>query len=48
MMVAAVVPELDDAEIAARLSVSPFTVEIHADRAMTEVGARDGASGCRW
>ena len=34
---------LDNHEIAARLSVSPFTVKTHAVRAMTKVGARDRA-----
>jgi DNA-binding CsgD family transcriptional regulator len=29
---------LDNAEIAARMSVSPFTVKTHANRAMTKVG----------
>jgi DNA-binding NarL/FixJ family response regulator len=34
---------LDNHEIAARMSVSPFTVKTHAVRAMTKVGARDRA-----
>ena len=34
---------LDNQEIAAQLSVSPFTVKTHAVRAMTKVGARDRA-----
>jgi DNA-binding NarL/FixJ family response regulator len=34
---------LGNAEIAARLFVSPFTVKTHAVRAMTKVGARDRA-----
>lgn len=34
---------LDNDEMAARLSVSPFTVKTHAVRAMTKVGARDRA-----
>ena len=34
---------LDNHEIAAQLSVSPFTVKTHAVRAMTKVGARDRA-----
>ncbi|MFI6982934.1 helix-turn-helix transcriptional regulator [Embleya sp. NPDC050154] len=34
---------LGNDEIAARMSVSPFTVKTHAVRAMTEVGARDRA-----
>jgi DNA-binding NarL/FixJ family response regulator len=42
-IVAAVVSGLDNAEIAARMSVSPFTVKTHANRAMTKVGARDRA-----
>jgi len=42
-IVAAVVSGLDNAEIAARMCVSPFTVKTHANRAMTKVGARDRA-----
>jgi DNA-binding NarL/FixJ family response regulator len=42
-IVAAVVSGLDNAGIAALLSVSPFTVKTHANRAMTKVGARDRA-----
>jgi len=34
---------LDNHEIAAQMSVSPFTVKTHAVRAMTKVGARDRA-----
>jgi DNA-binding NarL/FixJ family response regulator len=34
---------LGNSEIAAQLSVSPFTVKTHAVRAMTKVGARDRA-----
>jgi DNA-binding NarL/FixJ family response regulator len=34
---------LDNQEIAAQMSVSPFTVKTHAVRAMTKVGARDRA-----
>lgn len=34
---------LSNEEIAARLSLSPFTVKTHAVRAMTKVGARDRA-----
>ncbi|SBT90340.1 two component transcriptional regulator, LuxR family [Streptomyces sp. DI166] len=34
---------LGNDEIAARMSVSPFTVKTHAVRAMTKVGARDRA-----
>ncbi|MGH3247501.1 MAG: LuxR C-terminal-related transcriptional regulator [Trebonia sp.] len=34
---------LGNDEIAAQLSVSPFTVKTHAVRAMTKVGARDRA-----
>jgi len=34
---------LDNHEIAAQMSVSPFTVKTHAIRAMTKVGARDRA-----
>ena len=34
---------MDNHEIAAQLSVSPFTVKTHAVRAMTKVGARDRA-----
>ena len=34
---------LDNAEIAARMFVSPFTVKTHANRAMMKVGARDRA-----
>lgn len=34
---------LDNTEIAARLSVSPYTAKTHAVRAMTKVGARDRA-----
>jgi DNA-binding NarL/FixJ family response regulator len=34
---------MDNQEIAAQMSVSPFTVKTHAVRAMTKVGARDKA-----
>jgi len=39
----AIASGLDNAAIAARLFVSPFTVKTHATRAMTKVGARDRA-----
>lgn len=42
-VVAFVVEGLDNAEIAARIFVSPFTVKTHANRAMMKVGARDRA-----
>lgn len=42
-VVEAVVTGLDNAEIAANLFVSPFTVKTHANRAMNKVGARDRA-----
>lgn len=34
---------LDNAQIAAKMFVSPFTVKTHANRAMAKVGARDRA-----
>jgi DNA-binding NarL/FixJ family response regulator len=34
-------PGWNDAEIAERFFLSPFTVKTHANRAMTKVGARD-------
>lgn len=40
-IVVAVVSGLDNAQIAERLYLSPFTVKTHANRAMTKVGARD-------
>ena len=40
-VVTAIVSGLDNAEIAERLFLSPFTVKTHANRAMTKVGARD-------
>jgi DNA-binding NarL/FixJ family response regulator len=42
-VVALVAAGLGNAEIAAQLFVSPFTVKTHAVRAMTKVGARDRA-----
>jgi DNA-binding NarL/FixJ family response regulator len=42
-VVRAVVSGLDNAEIAATMYLSPFTVKTHANRAMTKVGARDRA-----
>jgi DNA-binding NarL/FixJ family response regulator len=42
-VVRAIVTGLDNAEIAARFFVSPFTVKTHANRAMSKVGARDRA-----
>ena len=42
-VVGAIVSGLDNAEIAAQLFLSPFTVKTHANRAMTKVGARDRA-----
>jgi DNA-binding NarL/FixJ family response regulator len=42
-VVIAVASGLDNHEIAAQMSVSPFTVKTHAVRAMTKVGARDRA-----
>lgn len=40
-VVAAIASGLDNAEIAERFFLSPFTVKTHANRAMTKVGARD-------
>ena len=40
-VVGAIVSGLDNAEIAERFFLSPFTVKTHANRAMTKVGARD-------
>jgi DNA-binding NarL/FixJ family response regulator len=40
-IVTAVVEGLDNAEIARRLFLSPYTVKTHANRAMMKVGARD-------
>ena len=40
-VVAAIAAGLDNAEIAERFFLSPFTVKTHANRAMTKVGARD-------
>ena len=40
-VVGAIVAGLDNAEIAERFFLSPFTVKTHANRAMTKVGARD-------
>ncbi|WP_222196049.1 response regulator transcription factor [Modestobacter italicus] len=40
-VVTAIVSGLDNAEIAERFFLSPFTVKTHANRAMTKVGARD-------
>ncbi|MFT3860279.1 response regulator transcription factor [Micropruina sp.] len=42
-IVQAIVGGLDNAQIAADLFVSPFTVKTHANRAMMKVGARDRA-----
>jgi DNA-binding NarL/FixJ family response regulator len=42
-VVGAIVSGLDNAEIAERFFLSPFTVKTHANRAMTKVGARDRA-----
>lgn len=42
-VVRAIVTGLDNAQIAERLVVSPFTVKTHANRAMNKVGARDRA-----
>jgi len=42
-VVVAVASGLDNHEIAAQMSMSPFTVKTHAVRAMTKVGARDRA-----
>lgn len=42
-MVVLVASGLGNDEIAAQMSVSPFTVKTHAVRAMTKVGARDRA-----
>lgn len=42
-VVAAVVSGLDNAQIAAELYLSPFTVKTHASRAMTKVHAKDRA-----
>ena len=40
-VVGAIASGLDNAEIAERFFLSPFTVKTHANRAMTKVGARD-------
>jgi DNA-binding NarL/FixJ family response regulator len=40
-VVAAIAAGLDNAEIAERFFLSPFTVKTHANRAMAKVGARD-------
>ncbi|MCF4121382.1 response regulator transcription factor [Antribacter sp. KLBMP9083] len=42
-IVEAIVRGLDNAQIAERLYLSPFTVKTHANRAMAKVGARDRA-----
>ncbi|GAA2592615.1 response regulator transcription factor [Winogradskya consettensis] len=42
-VVTMIVQGLDNAAIAGRLHVSPFTVKTHANRAMAKVGARDRA-----
>ncbi|WP_236778985.1 response regulator transcription factor [Agromyces seonyuensis] len=42
-VVRAIVTGLDNAQIAAQLFVSPYTVKTHANRAMAKVGARDRA-----
>jgi DNA-binding NarL/FixJ family response regulator len=42
-VVAAIATGLDNAQIAAQMFVSPFTVKTHANRAMAKVGARDRA-----
>ena len=42
-VVALIVDGLDNAQIAERAFISPFTVKTHASRAMTKVGARDRA-----
>jgi DNA-binding NarL/FixJ family response regulator len=42
-VVEAIVRGLDNAEIAALMFLSPFTVKTHANRAMTKVSARDRA-----
>lgn len=42
-VVRAIVSGLDNAQIAERFVVSPFTVKTHAHRAMNKVGARDRA-----
>lgn len=42
-VVAAIVSGFDNAQIAERMFVSPFTVKTHAHRAMTKVGANDRA-----
>ena len=42
-VVAMIVGGLDNAEIAALMYVSPYTVKTHANRAMAKVGARDRA-----
>ena len=42
-VVAMIVGGLDNAEIAAQMYVSPYTVKTHANRAMAKVGARDRA-----
>ncbi|RZL83679.1 MAG: response regulator transcription factor [Rhodococcus sp. (in: high G+C Gram-positive bacteria)] len=42
-VVEAIVTGLNNAQIAARMFLSPFTVKTHANRAMMKVGARDRA-----
>lgn len=42
-VVTAIASGLDNAQIAAQMFVSPFTVKTHANRAMAKVGARDRA-----
>lgn len=42
-VVGAIVAGMSNAEIAAAMVLSPFTVKTHANRAMTKVGARDRA-----
>ncbi|MDP3951679.1 response regulator transcription factor [Microbacterium sp.] len=42
-VVAAIATGLDNAQIAAQMFVSPFTVKTHANRAMAKLGARDRA-----
>ncbi|WP_394552019.1 response regulator [Agromyces sp. MMS24-JH15] len=42
-IVAYIVEGLDNAQIGARIFISPYTVKTHANRAMMKVGARDRA-----
>ena len=42
-VVAAIATGLDNAQIAAQMFVSPYTIKTHANRAMAKVGARDRA-----